>query len=218
MSASSQTSESTCESPAEKLRDVVAGWIDMVASQGERAIDAFGMRPPGKPWVPHADVVETEVQVVVYVDLPGVDPQTVEILLVGNMLTVKGDQPSSPVRTGETVHRRERPTGTFSRSIALPVPVDPEKVSAESKNGVLMVTLAKEERVKPRHIPIGVKTSLKPGWRLHSLKFQAHGLQSVGVGVLRGCRQAATGLPPARASLCLRGIVIGPHPGVFFGS
>jgi HSP20 family protein len=159
MSASSNSPESTCESPAEKLRDVVAGWIDMVATQGERAIDAFGMRPPGKPWVPHADVAETEEQVVVHIDLPGVDPQTVEILLVGNMLTVKGDQPAPASRTGETVHRRERPTGTFSRSIALPVPVNPEKVSAESKNGVMTVTLAKEERVKPRHIPIGVRPS-----------------------------------------------------------
>lgn len=159
MPASSNSPESTCESPAEKLRDVVAGWIDMVASQGERAIDAFGMRPPGKPWVPHADVVESAERVVVHVDVPGVDPQTVEILLVGNMLTVKGDQPAPPSQSGETVHRRERPTGTFTRSIALPVPVDPEKVSAESKNGVLTVTLAKEERVKPRHIPIGVKAS-----------------------------------------------------------
>jgi len=131
----------------------------MVASQGERAIDAFGMRPPGKPWIPHADVVESAEQVVVQLDLPGVDTQTVEILLVGNMLTVKGDQPAHPTRTGETVHRRERPTGTFSRSIALPVAVDPEKVSAESKHGVLTVTLAKEERIKPRHIPIGVKTT-----------------------------------------------------------
>jgi len=159
MPSSTATPESKCESPAEKLRDVVAGWIDMVASQGERAIDAFGMRPPGKPWVPHADVVEFEEQVVVHVDLPGVDPQTVEILLVGNMLTVKGNQPTPPSRAGETVHRRERPTGTFSRSIALPVAVDAEKVSADSKNGVLTVTLAKEERVKPRHIPIGVKAS-----------------------------------------------------------
>ena len=158
MPSTSSTPESRCESPAEKLRDVVAGWIDMVASQGERAIDAFGMRPPGKPWVPHADVLESAEQVVVHVDLPGVDPQTVEILLVGNMLTVKGDQPEPPARSGETVHRRERPTGTFSRSIALPIPVNPEKVAAESRNGVLTVTLAKEEKVKPRHIPIGVKT------------------------------------------------------------
>ncbi len=155
--SSSSTPDPTSESPSEKLRDVVAGWIDMVASQGERAIDAFGMRMPGKPWIPHVDVVESAEQVVVHIDLPGIDPQAVEILLVGNMLTVKGNQPAPTTRPGETVHRRERLTGTFTRSMALPVPVDPEKVTADSKNGVLTVTLAKEERIKPRQIPIGVK-------------------------------------------------------------
>src|SRR5258708_39608672 len=99
--STSNSRESSGESSADKLRDVVAGWIDLVASQGERAIDAFGMRPPGKPWVPHADVLESAEQVVVHVDLPGVDPQTVEILLVGNMLTVKGNHPVPVPQVGE---------------------------------------------------------------------------------------------------------------------
>ncbi|MGE5190951.1 MAG: Hsp20/alpha crystallin family protein [Deltaproteobacteria bacterium] len=157
-----QSRESTHESPSDKLRDVVAGWIDMVASQGERAVDAVGLRFPGRPWLPAVDVLETDDQVVVHVDLPGIDPETAEILLTGNMLTVKGDSPAAPLGKGETRHRHERPAGPFSRSIPLPVAVNPEKVSAESKNGVLTVTLAKEERVKPRHIPIGVKSSGSP--------------------------------------------------------
>jgi HSP20 family protein len=153
------STESTPDSPTDKLRDVVAGWIDLVASQGERAIDAVGLRFPGKPWVPSADVIEADEQVVVRVDLPGVDPDKIQILLTGNMLTVKGDAPPAPPLKGETRHRHERPSGPFSRSLPLPVAVDPEKVSAETKNGVLTVTLAKEERIKPRHIPIGVKSS-----------------------------------------------------------
>jgi len=154
-----QSAESTYESPSDKLRDVVAGWIDLVASQGERAIDAVGLRCPGRPWIPAVDVSETDEQVVVHVDLPGIDPEKVEILLTGNMLTVKGDSPAEPLAKGETRHRRERPTGTFSRSIPLPAAVDAEKVSAQSRSGVLTVTLAKEERVQPRHIKIGVKPS-----------------------------------------------------------
>jgi HSP20 family protein len=150
--------DSPHDSPSDKLRDVVAGWIDMVASQGERAIDAVGLRFPGKPWVPSADVIEADEQVVVRVDLPGVDPDTIDILLTGNMLTVKGDAPLAPPLKGETRHRHERPTGAFSRSLPLPVAVDPEKVSADTKNGVLTVTLAKEDRIKPRQIPIGVKS------------------------------------------------------------
>jgi HSP20 family protein len=151
-------SDPTGETPSDKLRDVVAGWIDMVASQGERAIDAVGLRFPGKPWLPSVDVVETEEQVLVCVDLPGVDPDKVEILLTGNMLTIRGDAPAESLPKGATRHRHERATGSFSRSIPLPAAVDPEKVSAEAKHGVLTITLAKEERVKPRQIPIGVKS------------------------------------------------------------
>ena len=147
------------EGPAEKVRDVVAGWIDMVANQGERAIDAFGLRGSGKSWGPSVDIVETPERVVVLVDVPGVDPDRVEILLVGNMLTVKGDQLAPGTQPGETVHRRERPCGVFSRSIPLPVAVDPEKVSADARNGVLTITLAKADRCKVRQIPIGVKTA-----------------------------------------------------------
>lgn len=157
MPTCSTSSESIHESPAEKLRDAISGWIDVVADQGERAIDAFGLRGQGRLWVPQADIVETDYEVEVFVNLPGIDPNGVEILLVGNMLTVKGEVPAAGSRKGETVHRRERPIGPFSRSIALPVPVNPEKVSAESKNGVLTIALAKEERVKPRHIQIVTK-------------------------------------------------------------
>ena len=159
MPASSTTPESTCETPAERLRDLVAGWIDTVASQGERAIDAFGRLTPGKSLIPSADIIETEERVIVHLNVPGIDPAKIDILLVGNMLTIKGELPHCRPQPGETHHRRERPTGPFARSIPLPVPVDPEKVSAESKHGVLTVTLGKEERVKPRHIQIGVKNA-----------------------------------------------------------
>jgi HSP20 family protein len=155
----SSSSESTYETPAEKLREVVAGWIDVVASQGERAIDALGRFTPGRPWSPNVDVVETEDKLVVRVDVPGVDPAKVDVVLLGNMLTIKSEEPAAESQKGENVHRRERPAGPFSRSIPLPVAVDPEKVAAESKNGVLTITLAKEDRVKPRHIHVGVRAA-----------------------------------------------------------
>jgi len=157
MPETSHPNDAAGESPAEKIRDVVAGWIDVVANQGERAIDAFGIRGLGKARVPQVDIIETDDQVVVIVDLPGVDPAKVDLVLVGNMLTVKGEQTADGARGGGTVHRRERPIGPFARSIPLPVPVDPEKVSAESKHGVLTITLARQETVQSRQIPIGVK-------------------------------------------------------------
>jgi HSP20 family protein len=158
MPESFHSGDASGESPAEKIRDVVAGWIDIVAHQGERAIDAIGVRGPGKVWVPQADIIESDSQVIVLVDLPGVDPDKVELVLVGNMLTVKGEQLADAARAAGTVHRRERPAGPFARSIPLPVPVDPERVSAESKLGVLTITLARQASVESRQIPIGVKT------------------------------------------------------------
>ena len=153
----SSASPTSNEGSGEKLRDVVSGWIEMVANQGERAIDAFGLRGPGRPWHPCVDIIETSERVVVLVDVPGIDAERVEVLLVGNMLTIKGDQPAVGTQPGEMVVRRERHSGVFTRSIPLPVAVDPEKVGADARNGVLTITLAKAERCKPRQIPIGAK-------------------------------------------------------------
>lgn len=155
----SSESSAGAEAPTDKIRDVIAGWIDTVTTQGERAIDSLGLRGPDKPWIPSVDLVESPDQIVALVDLPGVDPAKIEIVLVGNMLTVKGEQAVTYSAAGQSVHRRERPAGGFSRSIPLPASVNPENVTAESKHGVLTVTLAKEEKSKPRPIPVKVSTS-----------------------------------------------------------
>jgi HSP20 family protein len=147
------------ETATEKIRDAIAGWIDSVTTQGERAIDSLGWRGPGKPWIPSIDLIETPEQIVVLVDLPGVDPTKIDILLVGNMLTVRGEQSVTHTATEKSVHRCERPRGGFSRAIALPASVKSENVSAESKHGVLTVTLAKEEKCRPRPIPVKVTPS-----------------------------------------------------------
>src|SRR5262245_56908701 len=98
------------ETRVDRIRDVVASLIDVVTTQGGKAIDNLGLRPGGKAWIPNVDIVETPEQVVVTVDLPGVEPDRVEILLVGNMLTIKGET-SRVTGAGETVHRRERTWG-----------------------------------------------------------------------------------------------------------
>jgi HSP20 family protein len=144
------------DNSVEKLRDLVAGWIDVFTTQGERAVDLLGLKTGAGTWSPPVDVVESAENVQVFVNLPGVDPHTVEVLLSGNMLNLRGDVPRVHLPAGEKIHRRERFTGTFARSIPLPAPVDPDKVVAEARNGVLTVTLSKEDRVKPRQIPVAV--------------------------------------------------------------
>lgn len=163
MPAASDRRDTGIDTPVEKLRDLVAGLIDSVAEQGEKVIDAVGLRTGGKTWCPNVDIIESEETVRVVVDLPGASASSIELTLTGNMLTLKGERIVSPTRPGDLVHRHERETGSFSRSIALPVAVNCEKVSADAKDGVLTVTLAKEERVKPRHIQVSVSGVAGPG-------------------------------------------------------
>jgi HSP20 family protein len=155
MSTTSNSAANGPETPVDRIRDVVAGLIDVVATQGNKAIDTLGLRVPGKSWVPNVDVVESAEEVLVFVDLPGIKPEAVEILLTGNMLTIKGSRAPEGQSACAAVHRLERPQGSFGRSIPLPVGVDPDKVSAETRNGVLAIRLMKEEGRKARQIPVG---------------------------------------------------------------
>ena len=88
------------------------------------------------------------------VDLPGVDPKSVDVSLAGNMLAVKGNKPPTPTEAEPTTHTAERAQGPFSRSIPMPSPVNPDAVSAESQEGVLRIRIGKSEKAKARKIPV----------------------------------------------------------------
>lgn len=87
-------------------------------------------------------------------EVPGINKDDLEIVAIGNELTIKGHR--RPME-GEklTYHRQERGTGEFLRSITLPMEVNPEKVEATLDNGVLMLHLPKAEAAKPRRITVG---------------------------------------------------------------
>ena len=142
----------------EKLRHEFDNWLEAVVYQGERALDAFGFR--GR--FPLVDVIETSDAVLVEVDLPGVDPQLVDVLLAGNMLTLRGKRPGRLAAEGETTHLTERGRGEFQRSIPMPAAVDSEQVSAHAENGVLHVRLAKTERALPRQIRVNAPNRSHP--------------------------------------------------------
>lgn len=146
--------ENLDETPVDRVREMVAGWIGSMATQGEKAFEELGRRAWGTAWFPNIDVFETETDVLVLVDVPGVDPDKIDIQLTGHMLTIKGEPRFPAHPPGAVSHRRERPAGAFSRSVPLPVAVDAERVTAASQSGVLTITLAKEERVRPRHIRV----------------------------------------------------------------
>lgn len=96
----------------------------------------------------------------IYVEalLPGGDPEKLEMNVLGNTLTIAGERAGSESeKNGRTWHRRERGAGRFLRSIELPVEIKPDRVKAEYKNGLLLVTLPKVEEAKPKRISIKVR-------------------------------------------------------------
>ena len=103
------------------------------------------------------DVAESEDEIIVSVDLPGVDPKDIDISLTGDVLTIKGEKKEESEEKKRDYHRMERRYGSFSRSVALPPAADPEKVSASYKDGVLKITLGKKEEAKAKPIKIEVK-------------------------------------------------------------
>lgn len=87
-------------------------------------------------------------------ELPGVEAGDIDISVNGDTLTISGERKSGEPAEGETLHRRERWRGKFSRTVALPFGVEGGQVKARLKNGVLTVELPRAEAEKPRKITI----------------------------------------------------------------
>lgn len=107
-------------------------------------------------WTPNVDIQEFADRFRLFVDLPGVDPNDVEITLDNSVLTVTGERTMPAVQEGEKVlHRRsERGHGRFHRRFTLPDTVDAERVEATDKNGVLEISIPKQAKAQPRRITI----------------------------------------------------------------
>ena len=108
--------------------------------------DWFG-RSMGGVLAPRVDVAEDEKHVTLSAELPGVNEKDIDVSLVGNQLTIKGEKRSEHEDKkdieGHVVHRVERSYGSFQRSITVPYEIDPDQVSAQFKDGVLKITLPK---------------------------------------------------------------------------
>lgn len=155
MNATRSTDEGRMRSSAERVRQEFDRWLEAVWSQGERAMDAIGIRPEAVP----VDLVERESSIVVRANVPGLTGENLEVTLAGNMLTLKGEFRDASIGEGETVHERERPAGRFQRSIPLPSGVDADTIQAECRNGVLEITVSKQLRELPRQIPVRSETT-----------------------------------------------------------
>ena len=115
--------------------------------------DFFGDEMTTTRWTPAVDVKETESDVVVRAEIPGIDPNDVEISVVGDVLTLSGEKSEEKDEKSNYWHRVERRYGSFTRTIQLPCAVGDNTV-AKAAHGVLTVTLGKRPEDKSRRIEI----------------------------------------------------------------
>jgi HSP20 family protein len=133
--------------------------------QGEvnRLFDGFLGRPAVsgagsavRTWAPVLDMHETENEVVLNFELPGVSEKDVALSITGDLLTLKGERTVNREFKDDNAYHAERVYGKFERSVQLPMPVQSEKVKATYRDGVLEVKLPKAEEVKPKAIKIDI--------------------------------------------------------------
>lgn len=105
-------------------------------------------------WSPAVDIYETENEITVQAELPGVDRKDITLHLEKNVLTLKGERRFEKETKQENYHRIERAYGGFSRSFSIPAMVDEDKIRADYKDGILKIALPKKEQVKPKQIQI----------------------------------------------------------------
>jgi len=144
--------ESTEHLPA-RLRDATEQWMERFFR------DPWGFGFPnrltqGLEMGPRIDLSESENEVTVTAELPGVDPKNVEVKVSGNLLTISGEKTQEKQEKKRNYHYVERQYGSFQRTVQLPTTVDPGKVEAAYKDGVLTVTIAKHPGARPRKITV----------------------------------------------------------------
>jgi HSP20 family protein len=107
-------------------------------------------------WVPSVDIQEFDTRFQLYVDLPGVDPDTVDITLDNSVLTISGERssPAAPEDQQMVNRRTERGHGRFHRRFILPDTVDADNVKATGRHGVLEISIPKQAKAQPRRIKV----------------------------------------------------------------
>lgn len=108
-------------------------------------------------WRPLVDIYETAEKIVLIADLPGISQDDIELKIENSNLTIRGERQMDKEIQKEDYHRIERAFGSFTRTFALPQSIDPDKIIAEHKDGILEVILPKKEETKPKKIKIELK-------------------------------------------------------------
>ncbi len=106
---------------------------------------------------PLTNVSEDSENVYVEALAPGLNPEKLELTVLGNTLTISGEKPAPEGVSRDAFHRNERSAGRFMRTIDLPAEVNSDKVAARYANGLLRITLARADAARPRQVQITVE-------------------------------------------------------------
>jgi HSP20 family protein len=123
----------------------------------DRFFEDFQLPPFEDKWAstfPSVDVKESDREIRVSAELPGLDEKDIDITISGNLLTIRGEKKQEKEDKTENYYRKERSYGSFYRDIPLPTEVESEKVDASYKNGVLGITVPKKPEGKRKKIAI----------------------------------------------------------------
>ena len=118
---------------------------------------AFGPALQQMPAAPKIDVSETENEIQIKAEMPGIDQNNVEVLLEDDRLIIRGEKKEEREDKDRNYHVRERVQGVFSRTLPLPFAPDPNQVKAEFKDGVMTITIPKPQEVKQKQHRIDVQ-------------------------------------------------------------
>lgn len=136
--------------PLTRFRDEVERVFDRMA----KPWDMPWSRRSGADWVPALDISESEREMTIRAEVPGVSPKDIEVRVSGNMLTLSGTKEESSEEKGRGFYLCERQFGSFRRTVELPQGFDCDRVTARHENGVLTITIARSKDATPRHVAI----------------------------------------------------------------
>ncbi len=120
----------------------------------DRYSKEFSVSPPKQDWSPSLNLAETEDSLVAEFEVPGISPEDINVSVTGEMLVVEGEKGQEENKEEKNYHLVERVYGRFTRSLRLPTVVNPDKVTARYKNGILLITMVKTKTVKSKRIEI----------------------------------------------------------------
>lgn len=106
---------------------------------------------------PAVDIIESDDAYEIEAEMPGMTKDDIKVTIEGNVLTIRGEKKQEKTEKGKNYHRTERSFGTFVRSFTIPDSVKTDKIEAKHENGIITITLPKQEEVKPKPVDVKIK-------------------------------------------------------------